>query len=310
MLSILIPTYNYNCSHLVCELQKQCEEVQAMLGKDFNYEIILADDASVDMDCVQANAVVECLPNCRYEEQAENIGRARIRNWLISLAKYDWLLFMDCDAEVISDDYILNYWKATEKSLGDIIVGGITTPKEALVGCELRHRYELAAENIRTLKARQAEPAAFFSTFNFLMHKRVLEKVLFDERCLKYGYEDALFGIEAEQCGFKIIHIDNPLMHMGINDNASFLANSEMALRSLFLLGSPMTDRARVAKAASKMRSLHLPGLKKPSAATLLYILYRICSPLIRQNLLSHHPNLALFSFYKLGYYLGLKKLL
>lgn len=331
MLSILIPTYNYACAHLVCELQKQCEEVQASL-QGFEYEIIVADDGSTDYASVEKNAAIEYLPNCSYEIRDENVGRARIRNWLVNKARYDWVLIIDCDAEVISDDFVLRYWKAAQgatqtngqcnaqepaQAKNDaqsasalcfeskpIIIGGLSTPTTAAAGCELRHRYELAAESIRTLEARRANPAQFFSTFNFLCPRSVLLEIPFDERCTEYGYEDALFGIEAERRGCRIEHIDNPLLHIGINDNASFLANSEAALRTLKHLGSPMTDRARVANAARRFTK---SALRRATLRPLLIILYKMSKPLVRKNLLSPHPSLKLFAFYKLGYYLSLK---
>ena len=40
MLSILIPTYNYDCSRLVSDLQRQAERM------GIGYEVIVADDAS------------------------------------------------------------------------------------------------------------------------------------------------------------------------------------------------------------------------------------------------------------------------
>lgn len=304
MLSILIPTYNYVCAHLVCDLQKQCEEAQALWGDDFKYEIIVADDGSTDGATIGKNAVIDYLPNCRYEIRDENLGRAHVCNWLFSQARYDWALLIDCDAEVISDVFIQRYYQAITTD-SDIIVGGIATPASAEPGCELRLRYEQAAERNRTLEVRRAQPAAAFSTFNVLIRRNVLEQLRFDERCTEYGYEDALFGIEAERCGFNILHIDNPLQHNGINDNASFLRNSEAALRMLRRLGPPMTDRARVACAAR-----HFEGslLRYITLRPLLILLYKMSRPLLRRNLISRHPNLKVFAFYKLGYYLSLTR--
>lgn len=268
----------------------------------FEYEIIVADDGSTDVETTTKNAAIECLPHCRYEMREENIGRAAIRNWLVRESCGEWLIIIDSDAEVISDDFILQYWKEAQGQ-DAIVVGGLETPATCDKGCELRHRYELAAMESRTLEARRNNPAMFFSTFNFLCPRRFLHEMPFDERCMEYGYEDALLGIEAERHGMPIIHINNPLLHLGINSNAAFLCNSEAALRTLKYLGPPMTDRARVAQAAARLQQ---SPMRRWFVATPLLLLYKATRPLLRRNLLSSHPHLGIFAFYKLGYYMSL----
>ena len=103
MLSILIPTYNYDCTRLVSDLHQQA----ALSGID--YEIIVADDASPTYIYKEKNREINALPHCRLIELEENVGRARIRNLLADEAQYEWLLFMDADAEVIGPHYISNY---------------------------------------------------------------------------------------------------------------------------------------------------------------------------------------------------------
>ena len=81
MLSILIPTYNYDCTQLVRDLQKQAEKALT------KYEIIVMDDASAT--CKETNRDINSLPHCQYIELTENIGRSRIRNRLADMARYD-----------------------------------------------------------------------------------------------------------------------------------------------------------------------------------------------------------------------------
>ena len=166
MLSILIPTYNMNCLCLVTDLQKQCEELQAQYGESFDYEILVADDASTDESIVNKNEMMEYLPNCEYIRMESNVGRVSLRNWLITNSHFDYVLFIDADAEVISDDFLLMYWEARQQN--SVIVGGIKTPTSAQRGYELRLKYELAAEQQRTLSYRLEYPYDFFSTFNVM----------------------------------------------------------------------------------------------------------------------------------------------
>ena len=293
MLSILIPTYNMNCLCLVTDLQKQCEELQAQYGESFDYEILVADDASTDESIVNKNEMMEYLPNCEYIRMESNVGRVSLRNWLITNSHFDYVLFIDADAEVISDDFLLMYWEARQQN--SVIVGGIKTPTSAQRGYELRLKYELAAEQQRTLSYRLEYPYDFFSTFNVMFHRAVLEQVVFDERITEYGYEDAMMGVQLAQINVPVIHIDNPLLHTGINDNHSFLTNSEAALRMLNRLGAPMTKKARVALTYNKVNKMGI--------AALLRAFFLINKGWMRKNLLSHHPSLFIFNLYKLGYF-------
>ena len=116
MLSILIPTYNYDCRRLVSDLHQQAEQA------GIEYEIIVADDASPKPIYKEKNREINTLLHCRLIELPENVGRARIRNRLADEAQYEWLLFMDCDAEVISPTFITEYLRHTD---AEVICGGL-----------------------------------------------------------------------------------------------------------------------------------------------------------------------------------------
>ena len=70
MLSILIPTYNYNVYPLVSELHKQCLECE------IDFEIIVIDDGSKLF--FNENQEINSFKNCRFEILEKNIGRSGI----------------------------------------------------------------------------------------------------------------------------------------------------------------------------------------------------------------------------------------
>lgn len=292
MLSLLIPTYNCDCLRLVADLHQQCEELEAEEA-DFDYEILVADDASTDLATVERNELMEMWEKVRFVRMTENVGRAALRNWLLDEASFPHLLLMDADAEVCSDDFLRTYW--AHRNDADAVVGSIHTPSSVPLGHELRLKYELAAAKIRTADYRNAHPAHYLSTFNILIARKVLQELHFDLRCRDYGYEDTLFGLELVERGFTIRHIDNPLTHTGINSNADFLRNTETALRNLSRLGSPLTDHSAVARTYARLRGLGLSPFVR--------LCFRLAAPLLRRQLLSHRPSLCLFQLYKLGYF-------
>ena len=192
MLSILIPTYNFSCIELVRSLQQQVE-----LAK-IEYEIIVADDASTCF--VTENSAINNLKNSRFIQQKRNIGRANIRNFLADEAKFNYLLFIDGDAQVFLDKFIDNYIQLCKPNC--CVVGGVAYRENINKELSLRAKYGQKRE----------EKKHYFSAFNLLIDKQVFLQVKFDKNLYHYGYEDFLFGIEVEKIT-SIKYIDNKLIH-------------------------------------------------------------------------------------------------
>lgn len=294
-ISVLIPTYDYKCYTLVYDIKKQLDVSET------EYEIIVIDDGGRDQVCAIANHKINELDNCRYIHRKNNVGRAENRNNLVSMSRGNWCLLIDSDAKIVSDDFIANYIKAINDNPNvDIIDGDLINPV-ALPSPEvtLRYTYEKNAESKRTSILRQQCPFERFSTFNVMIRKSALEEVPFDVKCAEYGYEDALLGIEMWKRGKKILHINNPLMHLGFEKNEVYLAKVEASLRTLKKLGCKMSDHTTIGRFSASLDRRHLTPLVK--------IAYKISRLYLRKNILGKKPNLRLFSFYKLGYYLCLK---
>lgn len=287
MLSILIPTYNYICVNLVRDLQRQA----AMLEKPF--EILVADDASAE-ECKRENRTINTLPGCKYIELPENVGRARIRNILGRTAQYDWLLFIDSDARVLRSDFLSRYLAASTKA--DVVYGGLAHPAELPApDMTLSYRYEKQAERLYTPQVRQKKPYGRFRTFNFLIKRSVFLAHPFDETIVRYGHEDTLLGKQLEEARVEVLHIDNPLLNEGLDNNARFLQKTEESLRTLY------ECRGKLAGSSGVLRLYAL--LQRWHCTRLTACLFRALRPLLRRQLCSRRPLLCLFAGYKIGYY-------
>lgn len=297
ILSILIPCYNYDCSELVSALYKQATTLRAREPL-FDFELILADDASTNKQTIAANVAACTPPECRISQREKNVGRAKNRNAAFAESKGEWLLIIDCDAQVVTDDFIERYWNDRHKA--DVVCGMLLTPATAPRGHELRHRYELQAERrgLRSVENRTRHPFAHFTVFNALLHQPVIGASLFDERCDEYGFEDTLLGFRLQAAGASILHTDNALLHKGINSNKSFLENTEASLRLLHRLNEPLLRKTRVVKATEKARKWYL--------LPFIRLMFQMTHTLLKKNLLGHSPSLFLFNLYKLGYYANL----
>lgn len=289
-LSVLIPTYNHKCYTLVNDLQSQLRQTGV------EYEVVVADDGSRDQVSVIANLRINELPRCRYILRKQNTGRAAIKNFLAHEAVGDWLLYLDSDAEVTDSDYIGRLLEAVNHAGGaQVIMGGLrhadTMPSPDV---SLRYRYEKAADRHRSAAERSMNPYSHLTPFNMCIRRDVMLAIEFDEQCRDYGYEDTLFGVTLQNKGVKVTHIDNPLLHTGLESNAIYLRKTETALRTLLYLGDKMVPYSRVGHAMLRLQRWHL--------STATGVMFRLSRHLLRHNLFGRNPDLKVFSLYKLGY--------
>jgi glycosyltransferase involved in cell wall biosynthesis len=296
-LSILIPTFDYDCTRLVEQLTGCVRE--SALGADA--EIVVGDDASRDAAVV---AALDALPALdaqlvRLVRAARNLGRAAMRNRLADEARGEWLLFVDSDACVPPSFSLRSYVEAAGEA--DVVCGGLCHPAvNPNAAATLRYRYERHADGRRAARFRQLHPYRHMSTFNLLVRRALFQSIRFDERCTDYGYEDALFGLELMRRGVPVVHVDQWLVHVGLEPNDVFLAKTETALRTLRRLGGQMERYSHVGRMALRVRHCGM-------AAVVRWV-FRCTRPLLRRQLLGRRPSLLLFAFYKLGFFLSLPR--
>ena len=280
LLSILIPTYNDDCGSLLRQLLEQLPEAG---------EIIVGDDCSTVAFHFPTDD-----PRVRVYRPDHNLGRAAIRNALAGEAKGEWLLFMDADASVRSSQFITDYLAASVDA--PVVCGGTgNLPECPRPEARLRYDYEVKAEQRLTLSRRQQHPYAQFTTFNFLIRRSLFLSIGFDEGLKEYGHEDTIFGLELRKRGIKVLHINNKLTHLGLEDAANYLQKTETALRTLADMPEQQKQNVRVSALARCLERLHLLGFVR--------LLFKASRPLLRANLLGRHPSQHLFALYKLGYY-------
>lgn len=264
MLSILIPSYQYDCSVLKQALEEQCRQL------DTPSEIIVGD---------------------------KPLPRAAHRNALADAAKGDWLLMIDADARVDNPDFLKSYVDA--QKMGDVVCGGLYHPEtNPNPQATLRYKYEKKADKHRSAAERNRNPYLDIATFSIMIRHDVFDRIRFDETITEYGYEDVLLGAELQKKGIKVVHIDNPLCHMGLESNDIYLDKIETALRTAKKMGDKVIDFSRIATTARKVEKWHI--------APLYRWFYRVTNKQLRKNLLSNNPSLTLLKIYKLGYFLNL----
>ncbi len=288
MLSILIPTYNYNITHLVTDLHQQAMETYV------DFEIIVVEDGSTLS--IEENKTVADFEFCRYIILDKNIGRSAVRNKLADEARYNHLLFIDGDAEVCSEYFMAKYVSFCREEC--VVMGGTTyDSNEHDPRYCLRLKYGREREAKSAIERSKKSTYHNFSTFNFLISTSLFNRIRFDESIRGYGHEDTLFGHRLHELGCEFIHIENPLLHKGLDDNETFIRKTEEGTRNLFLLyqsgNYPFLEQE--SKLLHSFVQLQKAGLARVGA-----VAFDVSKRYLLRNLFSPSPSLRLYDIYKL----------
>lgn len=289
MLSILIPVYNWDVTQLALDLLDQCRRAGIV------FEIRCYEDGSSEAER-RKNEKLGGYEGVVYRVFRENQGRARIRNLLAADARFPYLLFLDGDSGVVDDDFIRNYLGGLRA--GAILYGGrIYSPERPersslLLHWQYGHRRETAPAC-----RRQFQPYERFMTNNFLIPRDIFLRIGFDERLVQYGHEDTLFGHLLRALAIPIVHLDNPVVHLGLEEAGFFLKKNRQAMENLCFLYRqyPGLD-TRLLRTARRLQRGRLKGVVR---IVLLFLL-----PALRRNLRSRRPSLRALDLYKLYYFL------
>lgn len=306
-LSILLPSYNNVCVSLVQVLQCQADALRGKLDKPFRYEIIVADDGSTDAACIDANRVIGDMLHCRYLRMEQNVGRAQIRNVLISESRGDYVLLIDSDLFLCDDNYLYKYATST----ADVVYGGTRIGGEGLAMVDneantenlkgnLRYIYEKKAEPSHRAAFRQLRPNQEISVCNLYARRDIMEAHPFDSRFKAYGYEDVLFGKRLAESGIEVTHIDNPVLINEFEPNSVFVKKTEEAILTLCRFEQDLEGYSNLKTKVSTL-GRYIP-------LSLFRLWHRIMKNKEKRNLTGSKPSLLLFKLYKLGFFLENRK--
>lgn len=290
-ISLLIPVFDYDIIALV-------HSMKSALGKVPEFcEILIGDDgSSVEYRekyiSLEGNGV-------RVIISEKNIGRASIRNKLALEAKGDFLLFIDADTMLpgTAEAYILKYLSMLTKSR--VLCGGVLY-RDSPPGDPdklLRWKYGRRKEQ-KKVAVRNKHPHAGFSTFNVLIKKSVFSKIRFNEELKQYGHEDTLMGYQLKKAGIEVLHIDNGLMHEGLESNKDFLNKTKLGIENLSKLYDNVTDKGAFSETDRILRLYgKLSFFRLTMVLAWIFIRYR---ERMEIKLDSSKISLRLFGFYKI----------
>jgi glycosyltransferase involved in cell wall biosynthesis len=289
-ISLLVPVYDYDIIALVHGMKSALGKVPELS------EIIIGDDGS-------SPEYKEKYKNLEGDgvkilSSDKNIGRAAIRNKLALEASGDYLLFIDADTVLpgTAEAYFRKWLPLM--SIYRVICGGILY-HDAPPGDPdklLRWKCGKSMEQ-RKASEKNKNPHEWFSTFNVMIEKTVFAKIRFNEELKQYGYEDTLMGYQLKKAGIDILHIDNGLIHEGLETNKEFLNKTKLGIENLSRLYDNVTDKRTFSRTVKLMRTYNFLKLfRLTNIFARFYIRYR---DRMEIRLESGKISVPLFKFYR-----------
>lgn len=291
MLSVLIPVFQYDVRKLVNDLHQQCSDA------GINFEIICMDDGS-DTHFDQINRSITQLSFVHYLRNGQNSGRSFTRNALSRAAKFEFLLYLDCDASITNKNFIRNYLPLLHKN--KLISGGRTYDENPPANKDYRLHWNWGVKReLLDAKMRMRDPVNHFLSNNFVIAREVILRFPFDEQIRKYGYEDVYFAYQLSQNGVEILHIENPVIHEGLDKKEELLRKLDEASDNILMLYRESNNGNRPFIIKSRLIQVWLI-FNKPVLSQIMRLLSYIMRPTVRYYLLHINPSIFLLDMYRL----------
>lgn len=291
MISVLIPLYNHKVTDLIDSL------IKLLKSDTKQFEILIGDDSEHAL----SDEILDKWKDypLSYFHNEIPLGRSANRNMLAEKSINECLIFLDCDGVIPDLQFISKYIQEFDGS--SVVCGGTIYQKSKPQIKEqiLRWTYGVNRE-VYSADQRTRNPYNSFSSFNFCIPSAIFKTVLFDEKIKEYGHEDTLFGFELKNKGIRVKHIDNPMIHTGLESTMLFIQKTEKSIDGL----AAISMRERIPSGFLEGNTLWRAFLRSKSLGLNSFL--KVFFPFIKNfalvSLKSRYPNLYLFDIYKLAY--------
>ena len=293
MLSILIPTYNYNVFPLVAELNSQC------INSKINFEIIVLDDCSTSL--LEENQKINQIEHCKLYSNKKNLGRTQTRNILAHDAKYNLLLFLDADVIPVNKNFIATYISSISNE-SEVIIGGCQYENMLFDESKiLRYKYGKSREE-KKASLRNEKPYSSVFSGNILIQKSIFQLCNYKDTNNFYGM-DIYFSYQLFIRKINVLHIDNGIFHLGLESNEVFF---EKSLQSVISRKEILEYKEKI-EVINELLSKY-KTLKKYHLIRIINFTFKLSQSFLKSKILSKNPSLFCFDLYRLGFMCGLKK--
>lgn len=223
-LSVLIPFYRDDPRDLLADLGAEAAVV------DGSVEVIVLSDGGGDPDLVarvEASVKGMALP-ARLIDLKTNQGRSKGRNRLAAAARGGSFLFLDSDMRPDHRHFLEVWADLVAREDPAVAFGGFSllqAPDEPRFAV---HRALATRSECVPYHERARQPEKYVYTSNLLVRRDVFEAEAFDSAFTGWGWEDVEWAMRVSR-RFRVVHLDNPATHMGLDTAAALAAKYEQS---------------------------------------------------------------------------------
>lgn len=233
-------------------------------------EVVVVDDGSglADVD-LRVKSAVDAWPGpARQVRLAVNQGRPTARNRAIAHATGRFILFLDADMMPGDGQYLARYLDLIAAGDVDVAFGGFTTRGAAVSRRTRLHQNLSERSDCKPASERAGRGALAVASNNLLGRRSIFEQVRFDTSYVGWGWEDTDWALRVVAQGARLVHVDNPAVHAGLDTDEAVLRKFKEAASNLnhLLARHPDAGSMAGAKVARLLQSLPGHGLARPLA--------------------------------------------
>lgn len=295
MLSVCVPVYNCDVRKLAKQLSDQVKALSIPA------EILFYDDGSENR-FREINREIGSYKSVKYFELPANMGRAAIRNRLAQSARFTYLVYLDADSELPGNDFLKRY--AENVYNAKVICGGTIYDSEPPEP-EKMLRWVYGRKREQLSPAERQKKGFSITANNFLVSRDIILKYPFRETISGYGHEDTVLGYDLHKAGIQILHIDNPVVHKGLETSEEYLSKTGDALKNLLLIDENFINDPEFGDHSFLLKIRKL--CKTLKLRRIVAWLFRKNTRVIEKNLTGPKPRLWVFDLYKIGFFCTFK---
>lgn len=223
-LSVLIPFLHDDPSDLLARLD---EEAAALEG---SVEVVALDDGTNDaaLTARLSDQVRALRLPARLIVLKTNEGRSQGRNRLAAAARGGSLLFLDSDMRPDHRRFLQDWADLVAREDPAVAFGGFSLLQASDEARFAVHRAMATRSDCVPYTQRARQPEKYVYTSNLLVRRDVFQAEAFDAGFSGWGWEDVEWAMRVSR-RFRVVHLDNPATHMGLDTVESLSAKYEQS---------------------------------------------------------------------------------